>query len=196
MITNRPDAFESGLDGAAPWEWFGKGSIDGARGPWSEAPVGSHYVEKTATQQKRHRRVKTNTSTLGNRTDDWAQMLQCLSVTVTRAMFTDGGSTVGTYVLTETLPVGAFALQAVLVNVTGFTGDTSAVITVGDGTDADRYNTGTPSIFTTANAIDLGVPSGTKIHAAAATITMTVTSAADFTNVSAGQATLRIYYLN
>ena len=196
MITNRPDAFESGLDGAAPWEWFGKSSIDGARGPWSEAPVGSHYVKKTSTQQERYRRVKTNAAAIGNRTDDWAQLMQCLSVTFTRAQMTDGGSTIGTIVLTEQIPIGAFIHQAVLVNVTGFTGDTSATIQVGDGTDVDRYSTGTPSVFTTANAIDLGVPSGTTSHVAAGTITITITSAADFTNVAAGQATLRIYYLN
>lgn len=191
MISNIPEAFESGITGAAPWEWQDTVDPDGDRGPWANAPVGSIYYKKSATIQKTFTRVKT-----GGRDDDWVQGLHCLSVTVTRSQFTDGGSTSGTYAVTETIPQGAWVQQSVLVNVTGFTGDTSAVINVGDGSDVDRYNTGNPSVFTTANAIDLGVPSGTKIHTAAATITITVTSGADFTNVAAGQLTLRIYYLN
>jgi len=113
---------------------------------------------------------------------------------VTRADFTDGGSTIGTYALKATIPAGAWVHQTILQNVTGFTGDTSATIQVGDGTDVDRYSTGTPSVFTTVAAADLGVPSGTKIHTAAATVTVTITSAADFTNVAAGQFTIKIFF--
>ncbi len=110
-------------------------------------------------------------------------------------MMTDGGSTVGTYTLTDTVPIGAWVHQTILTDVTGFTGDTSATIQVGDGTDVDRYSTGTPSVFTTAAAIDLGVPSGTKIHVAALAPVVTITSAADFTNVVAGAFTLRLFFL-
>lgn len=109
--------------------------------------------------------------------------------------FTDGGSAAGTLALDETLPIGAWVLRSVLRNVTGFTGNTSAVMVVGDGTDVDRYNTGTPSVFTTANAIDLGAPSGTQIHTAAATVTVTVTGGSDFTAITAGTATISIYFL-
>ena len=119
-----------------------------------------------------------------------------ITQTVTRAEFTDGGSTSGTFNLTETIPVGALVIGAALTNIVGFTGDTSAVIIVGDGTDTDRYNTGTPSVFTSiAAGIALGVPSGVTYHAAQKTITLTVTSAADFTNVAAGSVTIELYYL-
>lgn len=122
-------------------------------------------------------------------------VLNKISETVAFGDFTDGGSTAGTFDLSTQIPVGATVLRAVLTALTGFTGDTSAVLIVGDGSDGDRYNTGTPSVFTTAaNGLDLGAPSGVGYHAAAATVTLTVTSGADFTSVSAGSLTIEIYY--
>jgi len=81
-----------------------------------------------------------------------------------------------------------------ITDVTGFAGDTSATITIGDGTDADRYNTGTPSVFATATDIDAGAVSGTAYHAAAATPTLIVTSGSDFGAVTAGSVTITIFY--
>lgn len=110
--------------------------------------------------------------------------------------FTDGGSTVGTLNLTASIPAGAVFVQSLITAIVGFTGDTSATITIGDGSDVDRYNTGTPSVFTTAAAgVDLGVPSGTKWHTAAATPKLTVTSNADFTSVAAGSALITLVWI-
>ncbi len=120
-----------------------------------------------------------------------------LTETVAYTAFTDGGSTAGTYDLTVgTIPAGATFLYAALTAVTGFAGDTSAVLTIGDGSDADRYNTGTPDVFSTAAAgVSVGAPSGTRYHDTAATVTLTVTTAADWGSVSAGSLTLELYYL-
>lgn len=114
---------------------------------------------------------------------------------VTRAQFTDGGSTAGTYQMTRVLPVGAHVIATTYTQITGFIGDTSAVLVVGDGSDADRYNTGTPSVFTTAGAVEAGIPSGVKGHATAIYPTLTVTSGADFTNVTAGAVKVKIFYV-
>lgn len=97
--------------------------------------------------------------------------------------FTDGGSTSGTLVLSHTIPAGAVYARTLFTSLTGFTGDVSATATLGDGSDVDRYNTGTPNFFTTAAAgVDAGVPSGTLFHSAAiATVTLTVTTNSDFT---------------
>jgi len=116
--------------------------------------------------------------------------------TVAFGDFTDGGATVGTIALTNTIPIGAFVVCALCTAITGFAGDTSAVATFGDGTDVDRYNTGTPSVFATAaNGIAMGIPSGVQYHVAAKTVTVTVTTNADFTSVSAGSLTIEFYYL-
>lgn len=200
MIINKPEAFENGVDGAAPQAWYSKATLDGTRGPWAYAPIGSHYWQKlSSAASKLFRRVKAGHASLGALTDDWAEVVGVVTQTVKVSEFTDGGSTSGTFVLTPQIPQGAFVVQTTVINVTGFAGDTSAVLTVGDGSDVDRYNTGTPSVFATANAVAMGVPSGTKDHTAAATITLTITSATDFTAVvtnGAGQLTIRIYYLN
>lgn len=186
-----PSFDESGVGPAAPSVWYGTETPDGDRNPWARAPVGSEYIYVVAdTHARKYVKVKAD-----GRDDDWTVLLGVISQTVTRAQFTDGGSTSGTKALATQIPAGAFVVRAYLQNVTGFTGDTSAVLIVGDGSDTDRYNTGTPSVFTTAAAIDLGAPSGAQIHTAATTVTLTVTGNSDFTAISAGQLTVRIFYL-
>lgn len=126
-----------------------------------------------------------------------APKLVKLTETVAYDDFTDGGAAVGTYDLTAgTIPVGATFLYAAVTAVTGFAGDTSAALTLGDGSDADRYNTSTIDVFSTAaNGVAAGDPSGVRYHATAATVTLTVTTASDFTSVSAGSVTVELYYL-
>lgn len=122
--------------------------------------------------------------------------IQRLEETVAYSAFTDGGAAVGTYDITVgTIPAGATFLYAAVTAVTGFAGDTSAALTIGDGTDVDRYNTSTLNVFSTAaNGVSAGVPSGTRYHDAAKTVTLTVTTASDFTSVSAGSVTVVLYY--
>jgi len=120
--------------------------------------------------------------------------LQALQFTVALADFTDNEDATGTYEHTVDIPKGAVVTRTLITDVTGFTGDTSATITIGDGTDADRYNTGTPSVFTTATDIDAGAISGTVYHAAAATPTVIITSGSDFGSVTAGSVTITIFY--
>jgi hypothetical protein len=73
-------------------------------------------------------------------------------------------STSGTYQMAGSLPAGAIVLGMKLGPVVGFAGDTTAVLTIGDGSDVDRYHTGTPTVFTTqAVGVDCGVPSGLKL---------------------------------
>ena len=107
---------------------------------------------------------------------------------------TDGGGTSGTFDLTTTVPEGAVFVQSFIDSVTGFTGDTSATITIGDGSDVDRYNTGTPDVFTTADHISAGSPSGTTYHSADKTPTITVTSGSSFASVAAGSLTVTLLW--
>jgi hypothetical protein len=113
---------------------------------------------------------------------------------VTLADFTDGGSAAGTYTMKSAIPAKAHVLATVLTNVTAFAG-TTTTITVGDGSDVDRYNTGTPSVFATAAAVDMGAPSGIKGHATAVNPVLTVTAESDFTAVTAGALDIRIVYV-
>ena len=122
--------------------------------------------------------------------------LQIYKETVTVSQFTDGGSTAGTYDVTFDLPVNFWIERAILTDVVGFAGDTTAVIIIGDGTDHDRLNTGTPSVFATATIIDLGAPSGTRPVTTAFKPRLTVTGGSDFTAVKtdgSGKLTLQVW---
>lgn len=191
-------ANEHPLHGTGPLVFWGTTAPDGDENPWKGAPLGSIYVRtaKTAGVDVDGHPL-TYVKRVNNQTDyDWNALggVGVLSEWITRAQFTDGGSTLGTYTMTGSIPIGAKAIGSTVTNLTGFTGDTSAVVTLSDGSDVDRYNTGTPSLFTTANAVDLGVASGTAIHVAAIQPIVRVTSAADFTNVAAGSMRVNIYY--
>jgi len=123
-----------------------------------------------------------------------APVTRFASASVVLADFTDGTGTSGSVTTSINIPIGAVVKQAYIKGVTGFIGDTSAVLTIGDGTDPDRYNTGTPSVFTTADFIDAGVTSGTAFHATAKDVILTVTGNADFTSITAGGVTVVIEY--
>jgi hypothetical protein len=118
-----------------------------------------------------------------------------ITQTVLISAFTDGGGAAGTKTLTTQIPAGAvFQHSRVLVNV-AVSGDTTAVLTIGDGSDVDRYNTGTPSVFTTGQK-DFGNPSGVRDHLVATTVTLTVTTGSDFGLANAlGSITVSLYYL-
>lgn len=129
--------------------------------------------------------------------DDFVLVEGVITQRLTRAQFTDGGGTSGTKDLNGTIPAGSIVTRSLCSRITGFTGDTSATLILGvTGGDTDRYMTGTPSVFTTAaQGVDLGVPSGTVWHTAAAIPTALITSAADFTNVVAGALTIKLFYV-
>lgn len=154
--------------------------------------VGSVYIRQVAVGHVQ-RFVKVKNDLAGN---DWVLEWGCLSYTVLKSDFTDGGSTSGTYNLPSQLPAGAKVKTITVRHVVAFSGDTSATLIVGvTGTDTDQFNTGTPSVFTSANFIDMGPPSGDAELEAATTVTLLITSATDFTNVVAtGKLTINIPY--
>lgn len=121
--------------------------------------------------------------------------ISVITQTILVSEFTDGGGASGTKTLTIQIPAGAvFQYSRALVNV-ACSGDTTAVLTIGDGSDVDRYNTGTPSVFTTGQK-EMGAPSGTRDHAAAQTVTLTLTGGSDFGLVNVlGSITVSLYYL-
>lgn len=134
---------------------------------------------------------------LGNLESGAAGVLRKIEQTVLYSAFTDGGGASGTYTLTAgTVPAGATVMYSAVKAITGFAGNVSAVITIGDGTDVDRYNTGTPSVFATAaGGVSVGVPSGTVYHTAEKSVVLTVTGSSDFTAINAGSVTVAVYYL-
>ena len=112
---------------------------------------------------------------------------------ITLADFVDNEDATGTYTFTDLIPAGAVVMQSTISAVTGFAGDTTAVITIGD-TDVDRYNTGTPTVFATAAHISAGAVSGTAYNLTAVTPLVVLTAGTDFGDVTAGAMTITIFY--
>ena len=124
--------------------------------------------------------------------------LGVIKQTILMTAFTDGGGVSGTYVMTDQIPDGAIFLGTKVLVPVAWTGDTTATATIGDGTDVDRYNTSTIPLFTVAaTGVQAGIPSGTKYHIAAASVTITVTSSTDFGLVNPlGSMEVSLFFIN
>ncbi len=180
---------ESGIIGAGPGLWYGTTAPNGDAGDWARAPIGSRYYQRLSAGGGIWWEKVSNKQLDG----DWRPTSGTIIQTVSYSDFTDGTAAVGTLVLTDGIPVGATVVRTFLQALTGFTGNVSCVLTVGDGTDPDRYMTGTPSIYTTAaGETDLGAISGVAYHTAAKSVTLTATSDSDWTAVAAGAMTVVI----
>lgn len=187
---------EHPMFGTGPAIIWGATAPDGDASPWKDMPSGSLYIWKRTTGNSlTYQKLASN-----GRDDDWTAQggLVVARQRISVADFTDGGSTVGTLVLGFTIPAGALVVKTKLDDVVGFAGNSSAALTVGDGTDVDRYNTSTLNVFANVVAVDGGAISGTAIHATAiSTVTVTVTTGSDFTackSNGSGRATVSIYY--
>lgn len=107
-----------------------------------------------------------------------------------------GAAAVGTIQMTGSLPAGALVVATKVTVEEGFAGDTSAALTIGDGSDVDRYNTGTLDVFSTAaTGVEAGVPSGALLLTSANRPTLTITTNAAWSSVTAGKVTVAIYYI-
>lgn len=175
------------LDGVAN-TFHGTSLPSGASAPWKDATVGTTYIYRGTGITITYVKVKDE-----NDSSDWVGR-GCLYQTCALADFTDGGAAVGTLTLTADIPVGARYDYTDIRNVTGFAGDTSAALTVGDGTDVDRYNTSTLDVFSDAAIVAAGAASGTLDHAAAVSPVLTITTAADWGSVSAGALTVLMHF--
>lgn len=180
----------SGVYGALPVVWAGRSAVAG-EGYFNKAPVGSVYYRKVADG---HLQTWTKIAYNG-RADDWVGQGVITQRIAAVSEFTDGGSTAGTLVLDEQIPDKAYFEKTLLRNLT-VTGAsiTTLVIIVGDGTDTDRYNTGTPSIAADADIIVMGAPSGTREHVDAKSVTLTVTEGSDFGDVTTLSFTIQLFY--
>lgn len=122
---------------------------------------------------------------------------------VTYDDFTDGGSTTGTLALTPTIPAGSFVLGSKVTVKTGFTGDTTCVMDIGDGSDADIFSQTTHNIFAIANnlmesadAAADGTMRGIVPISTETTVTLTATSGSDWGLVTAGKMLVEVFYFS
>lgn len=164
-------------------------------GTLTQAMVGLDYdladeesVDVTSNKQKAVKIAGYLSATKGRVkfiTEGSKARLVSYSQRVTLADFTDGTGATGTLDLGVSIPVGAVFARTLINNLTGAVGESTAVMTIGDGTDVDRYNTSTIDISADADAVDAGAPSGILFHATAKTPKIIVTEDDDFTDLTA-----------
>lgn len=187
-LTN--DAFvNEDVFGAQPHIFYGTTAITGSAQPFLGKPLGSKYIRNGAGFVHEYMKLQNNGANA-----DWVLLQGVVIDTIALADVTDGGAAIATFTMTGDIPIGAEASRTDLRSITGWAGDTSATIQVGDGTDVDRYTTGTPSIFTTAEMVDAGAISGTNIHVAAVSPVVTITSGSEWGSVTAGSVTVAIWF--
>ncbi len=123
--------------------------------------------------------------------------LKSISQIIAFGDFTDNADTTGYVDLSTQLPAGALAQGWKAVVATGFTGDTTAVIQVGVSGDLDRFSSVTDQSVLAAGTVGAGVAADAADGIAAAqSIRVTVTGAADFTSIAAGSLTITVYYID
>lgn len=138
--------------------------------------------------------------------------IRSISQEVLYSNFVDGGSTAGTMTLRKKLPAYCFPIGTKIEVTTGFTGNSSAVLTVGTSTttlvagvvDADILTMGTnKSVYTAGKTYmqyalfsDAATVQDDDQTVASNYILLTVTSGTDFTLVTAGKMTVTVYYLS
>lgn len=114
------------------------------------------------------------------------------------ADMTDNTNTTG-YIdfATDELPANVIVLGWKCVTTEGFSGDTTATIQVGVSGTLDLYSAVTSGSVLAAGIIGSVVKTtGVVFNEAAATPRITITGGADFTSISAGKATVDIYYID
>jgi len=105
-------------------------------------------------------------------------------------------SATGAITLTQKLPVGAFAIGTKVTVTEGFTGDTSATMTVGKSSGADEFTDGTSVNVYTAATVGDSAEDPMEFIASETSVCALVTTNADFTSVSAGKMFIEVFYLS
>jgi len=108
---------------------------------------------------------------------------------------TDSGTT-GSLTMTQQLPAGAFHIGTKVTVKTGFTGDTSAVLTVGLSSGEDELTDGTSVNVYTAAVVGDTAEDPLAYQASAADVYLVVTTDSDFSDVSAGKMYVEVFYFS
>jgi len=114
------------------------------------------------------------------------------------ADFTDNTGTATGYIDFDTaLPAGAIPLAWKAVVATGFTGDTTAVMQVGKSGDVDKFSANTAQSCLAAGTVgSLALAADAMTgFSTATTPRVTVTGGSDFGDVTAGEMTVEIFYI-
>lgn len=116
------------------------------------------------------------------------------SAELDHADFTDNTDATGTIDTGIDIPADSVLLGFELVVTEGFTGDTSAVADLGDGTDADLFNGANQPNVLSAASVGVGADPAASVVTADTDLHLTVEGGADWGSVTAGKVKVRAAY--
>lgn len=128
---------------------------------------------------------------------DTDPLFNVLSETVVIGDFTDNANTTGYADLSNSIPEGSVVLGWQADVKTGFTGDSSATVQVGESGNVDRFSAKTDNSCYTADVVGSGAPTVSTDQgylAGDVTPRVTVTGGADFGSVAAGEMDIKVLY--
>lgn len=109
--------------------------------------------------------------------------------------FTDNTDATGYVDLATQIPGPALVLGFSGEVDTGFTGDTTAVISVGIAGDLDKFSANTAQSVLAAGKVGSAAIANAAFIASATTVRVTVTGGSDFGNIAAGAADIGLLYI-
>jgi hypothetical protein len=120
---------------------------------------------------------------------------------VTYDEFTDGGGAAGTLNLNKQIPAGSAAIFSKVTVTEGFSGDTTAVLDIGNASDDDAYSLTTHNVLAAlSNALEHcdsgGGDSGLSLCTSDTTVKLTLTGASDFGLITAGKMYVEVFYFS
>jgi len=108
--------------------------------------------------------------------------------------FTDNGDATGYIDFDTDTPADIIVIGWEAIVATGFTGDTTAVISVGVNGDTDAFSADIAQSVFVAATVGSASLAAESYRGAVTTVRVTVTGAADFGNISAGAMVVNFYY--
>lgn len=136
-----------------------------------------------------------------------SQMVECISQRIRIGDFTDDAGTAGHLDLKHKLPKGAIVLGWAAKIITGFIGDTTALMSVGISGELDVYTGlatdpscvlpaagGTPVIIGAHSSSD-GTDGINTVSGSEVTLRVNIIGASNFTLITTGEADIYVYYI-
>jgi len=116
--------------------------------------------------------------------------------------FTDGGGADGTLNLNKQIPAGSFVFGSKVTVTEGFSGDTTAVLNVGNSGDDDAYSLTTHDILSVAANLLEAADSqaagdgGFSLVTSDTTVLLTISGSSDYGLITAGKMFVEVLYLS
>lgn len=115
--------------------------------------------------------------------------------TISIADFTDGTGTSGYLDLSTQVPAGSLVLGWKFIATTGFSGDTTAVMTVGISGATTSFSADTTNSVVEAGTVVSAAVVATAACDSATTVRVTVTGGSDFGKITAGAGRIIVWYI-